>query len=170
MSIRIIFAALLATLFLVPQVHAANGQWTTVASTCVPDESSAGKYVADGATVQFAPAQTGEIVLRCNITAPADFGNNMEPIWTNMDVTYGDSDGMAAGSRVLVILRRAGIGGITASIAGAVFDSNLFAAGPTNTDPFFHVFDFANTAYFLEIRLSRNAANLDTRILRVRLH
>jgi hypothetical protein len=59
MSIQIIFAALLASLFLVPQVHAANVQWTTVASACVPDESSAGRYVADGATVQFAAAQTG---------------------------------------------------------------------------------------------------------------
>ena len=169
MSIRTTFAAMLASLFLVPQVHAANGQWTTVASACVPDESSAGKYVADGATVQFAAAQTGEIVLRCNITAPADFGNNMDPVWTNMEVTYVDSDGMAAGSRVLVMLRRAGIGGITATIASAVFDSNLFAAGPTNTDAFAHAFDFTNTAYFLEIRLSRNAANLATRILRVRL-
>jgi hypothetical protein len=169
MSIRITFAALLASLILVPHAHAANGQWTTVASACVPDESSVGKYVADGAGVQFAFAQIGQIVLRCNVTAPADFGNNMDPVWTNMEVTYADADGMAAGSRVEVRLWRAGIGGITSFIPTAYFDSNVYAAGPTNTDPFFHVFDFTNTAYFLEIRLSRAAANLATRILRVRL-
>jgi hypothetical protein len=170
MFIRTTFAAMLASLFLAPQVYAANGQWTTVASACVPDESSAGKYIADGATVQFVGAQIGEIVLRCNITAPADFGNAMEPIWANMEVTYVDSDGMAVGGQVLVKLWQAGILGNTFPIAGAVFDSNLFAAGPTNTAPFFHVFDFTNTAYFLEIRLRRNAANLVTRILRVRLY
>jgi hypothetical protein len=162
---RATVAAMIAVLLLVPHVHAANGEWTTVASACVPAPSSAG-YTWSGSAV-FLPGPA-TVVLRCNVTAPADFANFMDPVWDTIEVTYRDSDGMANDSRVLVQLWRVGKATGLTSLAGT-FDSNAFAAGTLNSANFFSAFDFTNFAYFLQLNLTRTAAGGDTRIYRVRL-
>ena len=126
---RATFAAMLTVLLLVPPVHAANGEWTTVASACVAAPSSAG-YAWLGSAVSLPGPAT--VVLRCNVTAPADFGNFMEPVWNTIEVTYRDSDGMANDSRVFVQLLRVGKGTGVTSVTGT-FDSNAFAAGTLNS-------------------------------------
>src|SRR5690349_16576454 len=87
MSCREYFLALVALCFLSfggPSAHAADGEWTTVASACVPDEASLGIYQFEQARFEFFGASTGQIVARCNITDPADmFGGN--PAWGLMD-------------------------------------------------------------------------------------
>ncbi len=108
------------------------------------------------------------VVLRCNVTDPADFANFMDPVWNAIEVTYTDADGMANGSRVHVQLWRVGKGNGVSHLTGT-FDSNHFAAGMLNTENFFHVFDFENFGYFLQITLSRARGAGDTRIHRVRL-
>ena len=165
MLIRTIFAAMLAGLFMVPPVQAANGEWTTVASACVPAPSSIG-YAWQGTAVSLPAAAT--VVLRCNVTSPADFGNFMEPIWNTIEVTYRDSDGMANDSRVQVQLLRVGKA-TGATVLVGTFDSNTFAAGTLNSAGFVHPFDFVNCAYVLQLTLTRTAAGGDTRIYRVRL-
>src|SRR4026208_159032 len=89
MKSRATFTAVLAGLLLVPHVHAANGKWTTVASACVP-APTAGGYDWVGSSV-FLPGPA-TVVLRCNVTAPPDFGNFVEPMWNTIEVTYRDSD------------------------------------------------------------------------------
>jgi hypothetical protein len=172
MTIKKYLLTIFITLSLSSPVYAVNGQWTTAASGCVPDESTLGKYEADGGELKFLPGKTGEIIFRCNITDPADFGNFAAPIWNNMKVTFKDADGFGNDSRVFVLLRRVGILGNTATVGGATFDSNSFAfnaAPQSQVDFFFHPFDFINTAYFLEIHLLRSNAAFDTRIHRVHL-
>ncbi|MGH8611226.1 MAG: hypothetical protein ACREYF_04030 [Gammaproteobacteria bacterium] len=162
-----------ALAMLIPQVHAANGEWTTVASTCVPDEASVGRYQFEQARFEFSGANTGQIVSRCNITDPADLLND-NPIWDRMDVTYDDPDGFFAGSRVRVQLRR--VHETTgASATFATFDSNAFPPGQQlKTIAFVHPdddeFDFYNYAYYLTIIVDRNSANAVPRIERVRLY
>jgi hypothetical protein len=92
----------------------------------------------------------------------------MDPVWSNIEVTYTDADGMANGSRVLVQLWRVGKGNGVAHLTGT-FDSNDFAAGMLNTENFFHVFDFENFGYYLQLTLTRGERAGDTRIHRVRL-
>ena len=162
---RATFAAVVTVLLLVPPVHAANGEWTTVASACVPAPSAAG-YAWMGSAVSLPGPAT--VVLRCNVTAPADFGNFMEPVWNTIEVTYRDSDGMANDSRVLVQLLRVGKGTGATFLTGT-FDSNAFAAGTLNSANFVEAFDFTNYAYVLQLQLTRTAAGGDTRIYRVRL-
>jgi hypothetical protein len=165
MLIRTTFAAMLAGLFMVAHVHAANGEWTTVASACVPAPSSIG-YVWQGASVSLPGPAT--VVLRCNVTAPADFGNFMEPVWNTIEVTYNDADGMANDSRVQVQLVRVGKATGATVLVGS-FDSDDFAAGTLNSENFVHPFDFVNCAYFLQLTLTRTPAGGATRIHRVRL-
>lgn len=169
MLIRTVVAAMLAGLFMVPPVHAADGEWTVIPSTCVPSPSSTG-YVWQGAAVYLPAAAT--VVLRCNVTDPADFMNVMNPVWNTIEVTYSDSDGMLNDSRVLVQLVRVGKATGVGFLAGE-FDSNDFAGGAgtlLNSAGFFQMFDFTNFAYFLQITLTRTAWGGDTRVHRVRLH
>jgi hypothetical protein len=165
-----ILAALCFLLFAGPSAHAANGEWTTVASACVPDEDSVGIYQFEQARFEFSGASTGEIVARCNITDPADlFGGN--PSWNRMDVTYNDPDGSLNSSRVRVQLRRVHeTTGASATIA--TFDSNLFGIGQQlETLSFVHAFNFVDYAYYLTIILDRTNATVGTtRIQRVRLY
>jgi hypothetical protein len=168
MLIRTMLTAMLMALIVVPQAHAANGEWTTVASACVPDESAAGGYSAEGAAVAL-PA-VASVLVRCNITDPADFMNVVNPMWTAMDVTYHDFDGMANDSRVRVELVRVDeFTGQSFTVTG--FNSNVFGAGQQlQTKVFAHAFDFTNNAYYLVIGLWRTMMGGDTRIQRVRLY
>ena len=86
------------------------------------------------------------VVLRCNVTDPADFMNFMDPVWNTIEVTYSDSDGMPNDSRVLVQLVRVGKATGVGFLTGT-FDSNSFAGGAgtlLNSAGFFHMFDFTN--------------------------
>ena len=163
-----ISATILVCCFTVARAHAADGQWTVIPSACVPAPGSAG-YFWQGAAL--AVSAGNRVVVRCNVTDPADFGNVMDPVWNQIEVTYTDADGMANTSRVLVQLWAVGKGTGIASLAGT-FDSNSFVAAggvSLNTSGFFHVFDFTNFGYFVQITLCRDAGAGDTRIFRVRL-
>lgn len=170
MSIRFkTVAAIFASVLMIPSVYAANGNWTTVASTCVPDEESQDIHMFRDASFEFQPGDFGQIIARCNITDPHDTGNFVSPPWAAMDVTYNDPDGMAAGNRVRVLLRRAhevtGVGPVL-----AVFDSNLFGAGQQlQSLAFAHAFNFTNFAYYIVIIVDRANAIMDPRIQRIRL-
>ena len=158
--------------------HAANGEWTTIASACALDESATGRYVADGAAVYLASGATGDIVLRCNVTDPADWFNVNDPLWNRMDVTFNDTDGQGIDKVVTAQLRRVHEA-TGASSTVVTFTSNVFAAGQqlrnTVVD---HVFDFYNYAYYVQITLRRNSLDADgngvpdqsPRIQRVRLY
>jgi hypothetical protein len=138
--------------------YAVNGEWTTAASACVPDESAVGKFRAENASFEFTPAQFGSIGARCNITDPADLFSGQQPIWDGMLVTYNDPDGAGSGARVRVHLRRVALVGSNNGVSSTIstFDSNLHPAGQQwQVQPFAHAFDFVNYAYYLSIVLDR---------------
>ena len=153
-----------------PSAHAVDGEWTTVASACIPDEASAGIYQFEQARFEFLGASTGQIVARCNITDQADFSEGNTG-WSRMDVTYDDPDGFFNNSRVRVQLRRVHeTTGASSTIA--TFDSNLFGVGQQlQSLNFAHAFNFGDYAYYLTILLDRTNASVGTtRIERVRLY
>jgi hypothetical protein len=162
-------AMLTGLLFMVPQVQAADGEWTTVASACVPDESSDGLYNLEQARFEFRGASTGQIVARCNITDPHDWLNVSSPPWNCMDITYDDPDGSSNRYRVRVQLRGARD---TDGASGTVttFDSNVVVDSNPETHCFDHAFDFYNNAYYLTLILDRANADANPRIMRVRLY
>jgi hypothetical protein len=165
---RAIAAAVLVCCLAVARADAADGEWTVIPSACVPAPGSTGYFWQAAA---LALSAGNRVVVRCNVTDPADFGNVMDPVWNQIEVTYTDADGMANDSRVLVQLWAVGKGTGVSFLAGT-FDSNSFAAAggvSLNTSGFFHVFDFTNFGYFVQISLSRGSAAGDTRIFRVRL-
>jgi hypothetical protein len=145
MLMRTIFAALLVVCMFTPHAHAVHGEWTTVASACVPDEAAVGMYSVDGAYFQFLGASTGTIVARCNVTDPADYWNLDNPIWNYMDVTFNGPDGTAVDYQVSESLRRVHeTTGSSSTIK--TFTSNLFEAGQQlKSATFNHVFDFYNS-------------------------
>lgn len=154
--------------FLAPPVHAANGEWTTAASACVPDETSAGLYTLEQARFEFRPANTGQIVARCNITDPHDFGNAASPAWNCMSITYDDPDGFFSRYRVRVQLRLArDTDGASQTIT--TFDSNLVADSNPEVHCFNHSFNFYRNAYYLTLILDRDNTQANPRIMRVRL-
>jgi len=165
----LVLVALCCLSFAGPSAHAADGEWTTVASACVPDEDSVGIYQFEQARFEFSGASTDQIVARCNITDPADLSGG-NPGWSRMDVTYNDPDGFFSNSRVRVQLRRVHeTTGASSTIA--TFDSNLFGIGQQlQFLDFAHAFNFRDYAYYLTILLDRTNASVGTtRIERVRL-
>jgi hypothetical protein len=156
---------MLAALFLVPSADAGQGEWTTAASACVPDESSHGTYTLEQARFEFLGANTGEIVARCNITNPFDAVN---PLWDCMSITYDDPDGFFSQYRVRVQLRLArDTTGASQTIT--TFDSNLVADDNPELHCFAHDFNFLRNAYYLTVILDREDAQATPRIMRVRL-
>lgn len=151
------------------------GEWTTAASACMPDESAIASYSNDSAATSIASGITGDIVIRCNVTSPADTVN---PDWNRMDVTLNDPDGAAAGRAVIVSLRRVHEDtGASSTILS--LNSNNFAAGQRLAqEDFLHIFDFEHYAYYLQITLRRVSLDADgngvpdtsPRIQRVRLY
>jgi hypothetical protein len=160
-------AAMIAGLLLAPQVHAANGEWTTAASACVPDEGSFGAYNLEQARFEFLGGAVGQIVARCNITDPGDVGNG-SAVWNRMTITYDDPDGFFSEYRVRVQLRLVrDTNGTSQTIT--TFDSNLVADSNPEVHPFAHAFDFVRNAYYLTIIVDRVNAQANPRIMRVRL-
>jgi hypothetical protein len=160
--------AMFAGLFMAQRVNAANGEWTTVASACVPDESSDGMHNLEQARFEFLGASTGQIVARCNITDPHDLGNVFSPPWNCMSITYDDPDGFFSQYRVRVQLRLArDTDGASQTIT--TFDSNLVADDNPEIHCFSHTFNFYRNAYYLTLILDRENAQANPRIMRVRL-
>jgi hypothetical protein len=153
----------------IPRAHGqvVAGEWETVASACVPDEESAGKYAMEFASFQFLGSSTGSVDGRCNVTNPRD--DTYDPHWGLMEVTYSDPDGASAGSQVVVYLRR--VNKTTGSSSDiAVFNSNLFAAGQQlRTVSFTHTFNFADYGYYVALSVRRNSSSLAPKLQRVRL-
>lgn len=151
---RLLLAVALA-LPLSSPAFAADGEWTTVASACMPDESAIASYVNDGAASYIANGITGDIILRCNVTSPAEFVIDGTPDWNTLDITYNDPDGPGTDRAVIVSLRRVHeITGNSSTIMS--FSSNIEAAGQQLISPaFMHTFNFEDYAYYIQITLRR---------------
>ena len=137
---------------------AQNSVSTHVASTCTLDEDSVTKYEFNNGELRFRGTETGVITARCNVVNPLD--NGQDPSWGVLETVYRDPDG-AGVNLVTVTLRRVSNAGVTATVPGATFSSNLFggAAGVQMRGVnFAHGFNFFSNAYYLEIKLMRSAA------------
>jgi hypothetical protein len=162
------FALLAAAALLAPAVQAAEPVWTHVAGACVIDKNSAAVAAVAESELRFEAGQIGEIVARCNVVNPKDDGSN--PLWRNLEVVYRDPDGVLLQHQARVVLKRVTNGG--ANFVVASFDSNAFAGGAApvmNSVPFAHVFNFAQNAYWVEIRIKRGAAVGNAAVFLVRL-
>ncbi|MGE0825690.1 MAG: hypothetical protein AB7G75_05865 [Candidatus Binatia bacterium] len=165
-----------------------QGTWTHVASACIPDEDTI-DYQFGGAGVLFPSAVSGEITLRCNIT------NVMDPDfpWNTLEVVYRDPDGSGATNRVTVTLHKVGLNGTAETLVTtidpvtrrptsltdpsllATFDSNVAASATSSTQVHTvgvnHSFDFATNAYYVKIKMRRDAGSTTTpAAFIVRLH
>jgi hypothetical protein len=147
---------LLGGLFLTVQTASAQ-IWSSVGSTCTPDEDAvtANLYVFDNGTFRFNSGSTGAIKARCHVINPMDLGVN--PLWDTLTVGYVDPVGTGANYRVfaqLVAVYRS-----TGAISSVrTFDSSLFAAtGSTSNSIYFAAYpwDFVNYAYFVAINVER---------------
>jgi hypothetical protein len=138
-----------------------------VASACVPDEESTGKFALEFGAFQFLGFNTGHVDGRCNVTNPAD--KTLSPGWSQMEVTYNDPDGAGGGAQIVVYLRRVHkVTGTSSDVT--VFDSNLFGAGQQlRTKNFDHDFDFGTYAYYVAMSVRRNVTGHAPKIQRVAL-
>ena len=167
MFFRLIASAAMAGLMFTPQLRA--GEWVAVATTCAPDETSAGKFEADFGRFQFRGNNTGSVDARCNVTNPQDSLTSPNPGWGSLEISYDDPDGSLNDSQVSVTLRR--VDKFTGnSFLLATFDSNSQAAGQqVRTIGFNHTFNFVNNGYYVGISVRRSTTSVMPRIQRVRL-
>lgn len=148
------------------------GEWTCVGSTFTPDEASPATAAATGLTAMnmgrllFNNANVGTIEARCNITNPNDAGAN--PGWGHLEITHLDPDGMGNATQVLIQLMEVNKAtGNTAVIT--TYDSNNFNAVVLNVHGFAYNWNFVNFAYYVNVKITRQNANMNPWLARVRL-
>jgi len=147
-----------AMLALALTASAQNSVSTHVPSACTVDEDSTAKYEFNGGELRFRGAETGIITVRCNVVNLRDDGQ--DPRWGVLEVVYRDPDGAGA-NQVTATLKRVSNSGVTSTVPGALFVSNAFAGAAgvqMRQANFAHAFNFFSNAYFIEIKLIRNAA------------
>jgi hypothetical protein len=140
--------------------------WTQVASSCTPDEASAGKFDTHTADFKHKGSATGQIVTRCNVGTVRRETGEAQPAPVSMYVVYRDQDGERNGERVIVKLIRANTNGTTSTMA--TFDSNSvhFLIDPNGGTA--RAYTSANTpdrnfsedTYYVEIRLRRSSPEI----------
>jgi len=146
---------------------AQTGTWTAVASTGVVDESAVGIYAFGTTNLGYNGAgSVAPIVARYNVTNTLGGGVSDITPWTVLELGYFDNN---AGSSVTATLFRVnpctGAQAVVCSVTS--FDSAVstcnscgFAAGAVN---------FANSLYYVEVKIGRNAAALNPQALTLRI-
>jgi hypothetical protein len=127
--------------------------WTHVPSTCTPDEASAGRYDVHVSAFKHASGATGQIVTRCNVVDLPQFGSGGD--FPALEVLYKDA---GSGAQVTVDLIEARFDGLTSVMAH--FNSNLFPASTATQRqfvPYSRSFNFDQSAYYVEIRVTRSS-------------
>jgi hypothetical protein len=146
---------------------AQTGTWTAVASTGVVDESAVGIYAFGTTNLGYnASGSVAPIVARYNVTNT--FGGGVSDVtpWTALELGFFDNN---VGSGVTATLFRVnpctGAQAIVCTVSS--FDSAVstcnscgFAAGAVN---------FANSLYYVEVKIGRNAAALNPQALTLRI-
>ncbi len=129
--------------------------WTHVGSAFVADESSFGKYEAIGSRFRHKGSNTGEIIGRCNVMDPQDDGSN--PHWNGLEVVYlREIDGDRVIAELVQVSNETG-----GSSTVTTFDSNDFGTSRNEqrwSVDFHHNFDFASSAYYIQIRVNRDSS------------
>jgi len=126
--------------------------WTHVPSTCTPDEASTGRYDVHVSAFKHASGATGQIVTRCNVVDLPQFGTGDVPA---LEVLYKDA---GSGAQVTVDLIEARSDGLTSVMAH--FNSNLFPASTATQRhhiTYSRSFNFGQSAYYVEIRVTRSS-------------
>jgi hypothetical protein len=146
--------------------------WTSAASSCSVDESSAGKYEFYGPTFRFLGANVSltpgsgglwydlPITVRCNVTPQQGIS------WNALVVGYKDPDGMNMSAQVVVRLvhvnRATAAESTITTFNSNDVDDNVMTEG---VKTFSHTFDFKNYAYYVYIDLSRNSTEVASPIV-----
>ena len=164
---RIVLCALAAAGLMISR-PAWAGEWTTVATACVPDETAVGKFEFEFGRVMFLGANTGEIGFRCNVTNPQDSAGNT--FWDTMEISYEDTDNYFSAAEVVVTLRRVDkFSGLSYELAQ--FTSNGKGLGQQlKWQSFYHTFHFQNNAYYVGISVKRTNNAQNPKVQRVRLY
>jgi hypothetical protein len=163
------YIAVLAFAGMFSAAHA--GEWTCVGSTFIPDETSPavapnGPAAMTLGRLHFIGNSFGTIEARCNITNPNDAGAN--PGWGRLEITHNDPDGMGNMSRVIVQLMEVDkFTGNTNVIT--TYDSNNFNQAFLRVVPFNYAWNFVNFAYYVNVQIIRQNANVNPWLARVRL-
>lgn len=164
-----LLAAGIAGIGLLPSSAAPSSdtEWTHVPSACSPDEASNGRYDSHVSAFKHARTATGQIVTRCNVVELPDFvtGNTQR-----MEVSYRDADGPGTRFQVRVELIQALANGAT--VVRARFNSNSYPAAIATTRRailYRHAFDFTNSAYYVEVRVTRTRTSSFPEATTVRL-
>ena len=141
--------------------------WSVAGAGCVPTgqtASSVGTFNSAGDS-KFAAGRTGEIILTCPVPSSL-------PRAVIFAMTYRDPDGPGLRTRVRAVLRQKELAsGAVSDVAWARLDSGTSTPGATNKQVSTAVpqacsgaafqFDHAHFTYYVQVNMTRQAANGD---------
>ena len=141
--------------------------WSTVASSCVPDETTSkfDRHNFDLGSVRHAGSNVGLIVLNCPM-APFNHGGSTS--W-NLIMEYQDSTGEGTNAFVRAKLSMRPYGGNPAVIVSVNSNSKDVSGVTFLRRAFNYQFDFGMAAYWVQIELDRSSASETVLLNSVRL-
>lgn len=150
---RFLLRFALALLFLAALPLAAQtGTWTAVASTGDIDESSNATFSVNGPNLSHAPAATGTVTVRYNVTNTYGGGFDDTPPWSTFELGYFDNSTL---SSIRATLYR--VDPCTGNqIILCSFTTNDSAVSTCQTCPITAGFDFSQYLYYVELLVNRS--------------
>lgn len=166
MNRAIVRCAVLAFFLAALPVAAQSGAWSEVGSTGSIDEASLGIFAVNGPALQHQAAATGTVFARYNVTNTFGGGLTDAPPWNTLEMTYFDNSVSSAIAAVLLRVDRCtGATTVLCNVSSA--DSATTACKVCN----FPVgsINFANSLYWVEVRLSRGSTAVTPQVIGLRI-
>lgn len=146
------------SLLLTPSFSFANA-WTAAGSTGTIDESYLDNFQTNLSYINFRPGMAGTIIARYNVTNP--FDSDIHNIWNALYLSYMNSND---DSSIWVYLRSVNLEtGRDSTIV--TFDSRDYSNSYSTQlryVTFYHLFDFSQNAYYIEVVMKRTSSSVNT--------
>ena len=167
MTRTIVRLAALALFLTAMPMAAQSGAWSAVGSSGNIDEMSLGAFAVNNSNLGLTPGFVGSVVARYNVTNTYGGGITDAPPWSTLQMTYFDN---AAGSNVAATLFRVNACTGAIAVVCSILNSVDNAANTCQTCVIpAGAINFATSLYYVEVKVSRNAAALNPQLIGLRI-
>ncbi len=167
MKRAIVRCAVLAFFLAALPMAAQSGAWSAVGSSGDIDEASLGIFAVNLASLQHQAGAVGSVVARYNVTNTFGGGITDLPPWDTLEMTYLDPGATSSVSATLFQVNRC-TGAISFVCGVSSTDSTAPSCVSCNF-PAAAAINFAQSLYFVEVRVTRTANNVFPQLIGLRI-
>jgi hypothetical protein len=166
MNRAIVRCAVLAWFLAALPMAAQSGAWTAAGSTGAIADLSLGIYGFSNASLVHRAGVTGTVLANYNVTNTFGGGLTDTPPWTTLEVTWFDNSPNISIAAVLLQVDRC-TGAITVLCNVSAVDNPAVTCNTCNFPA--GSINFANSAYFVQVRMARGVNTVFPRVINLRV-